>query len=109
MESLIHKQVKETLKKLEKHLSFLSKTYRECYLKKGRGAIVLYPFHVENITLLSCIDYHNKEESLDFFDNKKSRKELADLINNYDPENQGILIVITETESNATFFVTVNF
>jgi len=96
-----------TLKILDKHLTFLSRIYRECYLQKGRGAIVLYPFHVENIPLLSCIDYNNKDQSLDLFDNRKSRKDLSKLIDNYDPKNQGILILITK--SNATWFLTIKF
>ena len=66
---------------------------------------MLYPFYVENIPLLSCIDYNNKEESLDLFDNRKSRKDLLTLIDSYDPKQQGILILITK--SNATWFVTI--
>ena len=94
-----------TLKLLDKHLYFLSKLYKECYLQKGRGALILYPFHVENIPQSSCIDYNTRDQSLDLFDNKKSRKDLAKLIDNYDPKIQGILILITK--SNATWFVTV--
>ena len=94
-----------TLKKLDKHLTFLSRIYRECYLQKGIGAIVFYPFHVDNILQLSCINYNTKDQSLDLFDNRKSRKDLEKLIDNYDPKNQGILILITK--SNATWFVTV--
>jgi len=52
MESSIQER-ENTLKILDKHLKYLSKIFRECYLQKGRGAIVLYPFHVENIPLLS--------------------------------------------------------
>ena len=94
-----------TLKLVDKHLDFLSGIYKECYLKKGRGALILYPFHVENISQLSCIDYNTRDQSLDLFDNKKSRKDLAKLIDNYDPKIQGILLLITK--SNATWFVTV--
>lgn len=94
-----------TLKIIDKHLNFLSRIYRECYLQKGRGAIILYPFHAEDVPQLSCVDYNTKDESLDLFDNRKSREDIAELIENYDPENQGILILITKT--NATWFVTV--
>ncbi len=104
MESSIQER-DNTLKILDKHLNFLSRIYRECYLQKGKGAIVLYPFHVENVPQLSCVDYNTKDESLDFFDNRKSRKDIAALIEDYDPKNQGILILITNT--NATWFVTV--
>jgi hypothetical protein len=99
-------QEKETtLKFLDKHLDFLSRIYKECYLQKGRGALIFYPFHVEDIRRLSCVDYTTRDQSLDLFDNKKSRKDLAKLIDNYDPKIQGILILITKTK--ATWFVTV--
>jgi hypothetical protein len=104
MESSIQER-ENTLKIIDKHLNFLSRIYRECYLQKGRGAIVLYPSRVENVSQLSCVDYNTKDESLDLFDNRKSRKDIAELIENYDPKNQGILILITKT--NATWFVTV--
>ncbi|NOR26439.1 MAG: hypothetical protein GQ542_19035 [Desulforhopalus sp.] len=94
-----------TLKKLDEHLNFISRIFRECYLQKGKGTIVLYPFHVDNILQLSCIDYNTKEQSLDLFDNRNSCKDLEKLIDNYEPINQGILILITK--SNATWFVTI--
>ena len=75
MESSIQER-ENTLRQLDKHLDFLSRIYRECYLQKGRGAIILHPFHVENIPQLSCIDYNNKDQSLDLFDNRKSRNEV---------------------------------
>ena len=59
-------QEKETtLKLIDNHLDLLSKLYKECYLQKGRGALILYPFHVENIPQLSCIDYNTRNQSLD--------------------------------------------
>lgn len=105
MESSIQER-ENTLKKLDKHLSFISKIFRECYFQRRRGAIVLYSFDVDNILQLSCIDYNTKEQSLDLFDSSNSRKDLETLIDNYDPKNQGILILITK--SNTTWFVTVN-
>ena len=101
-------QEKETtLKLINNNLDLLSILYKECYLQKGRGALILHPFLVENIPQLSCIDYNTRDQSLDLFDNKKSRKDLANLIDNYDPKIQGILVLITR--SNATWFVTVRF
>ena len=101
-------QEKETtLKLLDKHLDFLSRVYKECYLQKGRGALILNPFHVEDISQLSCIDYNTRNQSLELFDNKKSRDDLVKLIDNYDPKIQDILVLITR--SNATWFVTVKF
>ena len=107
---IMEKSIQEketTLRLIDKYLDLLSKLYKECYLQKGRGALILYPFHVENIPQLSCIDYNTRNQSLDLFDNKKSRNDLAKLIDNYDPKIQGILVLITR--SNATWFVTVKF
>ena len=79
-------QEKETtLKLMDKHLDLLSRLYKECYLQKGRGALILYPFHVENIPQLSCIDYNNRNQSLDLFDNnlvvaRNLRKSLQNTI-----------------------------
>jgi hypothetical protein len=74
-------QEKETtLKLLDNHLDFLSRIYKECYHQKGRGALILYPFHIENVPQLSCIDYNTRDQSLNLFDNKKSRKDIAKLI-----------------------------
>ncbi len=70
-----------TLDKLNNHLEFISRLYKKCYLQKGRGAIVLYPSHVDNIHQLSCIDYNTEDESLALFENIKSRGDLRKLIN----------------------------
>jgi len=72
---------------------------------KRKRRLILYPYHVENVPQLSCIDYNTRDQSLDLFDNKKSRRDHAKLIDSYDPKIQGILILITI--SNATWFVTV--
>ena len=90
---------------LEKQLPQLSKLYRECYLSKGRGAIVLYPFMLESNHEIGEIAYNTKNKSLDLFDNVSSRAELRKLIANYDPTTEGILILIGE--SGAAWFVTV--
>ena len=90
---------------LEKQLPQLSKLYRECYLSKGQGAIVLYPFMLESNHEIGEIAYNTKNESLDLFDNVSSRAELRKLIANYDPTTEGILILIGE--SGAAWFVTV--
>ena len=103
MESSIQER-DNTLEKLDKNLKYLSRIFRECHLQKGKGAIVLYPFHVDNILQLSCIDYNTKDQSLALFDNRKSREDLEKLIDSYEPRNQGIIVLITK--SNATWFVT---
>jgi hypothetical protein len=60
---------------------------------------------LDNKLAWSSINYRNKKECLEFFDNMKSMKELGRLIDNYDPQTEGILIIITQ--SLATWFVTV--
>ncbi len=90
---------------LEKQLPQLSKLFNECYLSKGRGAIVLHTFMLEKNREIGEIAYNTKNESLDLFDNVSSRAELRKLIANYDPTSEGILILIIE--SGAAWFVTV--
>jgi len=75
MESSIQER-DNTIRKLDKHLNFLSRIFRECYLQKGIGAIVLYPLRADDTLQLSSIDYRTKDQSLDLFDNRKSRKDL---------------------------------
>ncbi len=90
---------------LEEQLPQLSKLYRECYLSKGRGAIVLHTFMLESNQEIGEIDYNTKNESLDLFDNVTSRSKLRKLIANYNTTTEGILILIGE--SGAAWFVTV--
>ena len=90
---------------LEEQLPQLSKLFKECYLSKGRGSIVLYPFMLGKNHEIGEIAYSTKSESLDFFDNASSRAELRKLIANYNPTNEGILLLIVE--SGAAWFVTV--
>lgn len=104
MESIIQER-ENGLRLLDKQLFHISNVFRENYLKKGRGALVVYTFILETNHQLSSIDYNTKDESIDLFDNEKSRKDLKKLIDNYDPKTEGILILITK--SNATWFVTV--
>ena len=90
---------------LEEQLPQLSKLFNECYLSKGRGAIVQYPFMLEKNHEITEFAYNTKNESLDLFDNASSRDELRKLIANYDRTSEGILILIIE--SGAAWFVTV--
>ena len=101
------KERDDTLIKLEKQIPRVSNVFRECYLKKGRGALIVYTSLLNIGHKLSDIDYNTKSESLFLFDNKKSRKELSVLIDNYDPKSEGIMVLITESNANATWFVTV--
>ena len=99
------KEREEALEILGEQLFQLSKVYSESFLKKGRGALVVHTTFLDTNHKFNSIDYHNKKESLDLFDDEKSRQDLKDLIKSYDPKNEGILILITK--SSATWFVTV--
>lgn len=101
------KERDDTLIKLEKQIYHVSNVFRECYLKKGRGALIMYTSLVNSGHKLNDIDYNTKSESLFLFDNSKSRKELSVLIDNYNPNTEGIMVLITESNANATWFVTV--
>ncbi len=90
---------------LESNIAVVSKLYRECYLKHGRGSLLVYCHSTMAGHLPTTNDYRTKEEILDIFDNPKSKKSLANLINVYQPNSEGILVLITST--NATWFATV--
>jgi len=92
------------LRLLEPQLPQLSKLYRDSYLKKGRGALVLHTSMIESNFSIGEIEYNTRKKSLDLFDNVVSRTALRKLIDNYDPTTEGILILITG--STATWFVT---
>jgi hypothetical protein len=104
MESNIQER-ENTLIELEKQIHDISNVFRKSYLQKGRGALVAYTYLLEIDHKLSPIDYNTKVQSIDLFDNKKSRQKLSMLIDNYDPRTEGIMMVISK--SNATWFVTV--
>lgn len=93
---------------LDEHLGKLSKLHKECYLSKGRGALLAYAANVIKNGLPTKHEYRTKEETFDVFDDADSRSQLEDMIDNYGPKKEGILILITSI-SNATYFVTVKF
>ncbi len=105
METAIQEREK-ALTILEKQLHHLSTVFRESYLKKGRGALVVPTFLLESNPQISSTNYNNKNESLALFDSAKSRKDIKKLIDNYDPKAEGILVLITQA-NNATWFITV--
>ncbi len=106
MESSIQER-ENALEKLDREIYKLSKIFRECYLKKGRGALVAHTYLIEEGYQLSLIDFHSKKESMYLFDNEDSRLEIATMVDKYDPISEGILVLITQSNSNATWFVTV--
>jgi len=105
METAIQEREK-ALNILDKQLHHLSTVFRESYLKKGRGALVIPTFLLEGNTQISSTNYNNRNESLALFDDTNSRKELKELIDNYDPKTEGILVLITQAD-NASWFITV--
>ncbi|WAR44510.1 hypothetical protein [Methylomonas rapida] len=50
-------------------------------------------------------DYKTQGELLSMFDDPASVKELKEMLTDYDPKKEGILLLITDY-ANATFFVT---
>lgn len=52
--------------------------------------------------------YRTCEEILEIFDAPASQAKLKSMINNYNQEKEGIMVIITEY-SNATYFITVEF
>ncbi len=90
---------------LTKEIYHLSTVFRESYLENGRGALVVHTFLLEKNHQVSSTDYRTKNQSLFLFDNKNSKEELRELIDNYDPKTEGVLILITQPD-NATWFFT---
>ena len=97
----------EALIHLQKDIHFLSTLYRKCYREIGRGALLLYTYGLAKGWQPSEENYRTGDEALDIFDNPKSKSDLSRLVSRYDPNIEGILILITDTESNATWFITV--
>jgi hypothetical protein len=83
----------------------LSRLYRECFLSKGKGALLVYAEDVIKGRIPAKGDYRSREEMLEIFDKPESHDRLAEMIDNYEPNKEGIMTLIT-SYSNATFFVT---
>ena len=101
------RQKDDVIAKLEEQIYEISNVFRECYFKKGRGALIVYTSLINSGHKLSDIDYNTKSQSIDLFDNKNSRKDLRRLIDSYDPQTEGIMVLISESYSNDTWFITV--
>jgi hypothetical protein len=106
MQEAIHER-EAALERLDEHIFELSALYRESYLKTGRGALVVHTHLLEAGHRPSTIDYHTKKQSLNLFDAKNSKRQIADMIDGYDPKSEGILVLITSATGNATWFITV--
>ena len=92
---------------LQEDIHFLSTLYRKCYRNYGRGALLLYTHALEKGCRPSKVDYRTDNEALDIFDDPDSKSDISQLISRYDPNIEGILILITDTKKNATWFITV--
>ncbi len=96
----------QALSVLGDNLIELSKTYKECFLAKGRGSMVAYVSDIIKSKIPTMIDYYPKKETRDFFDNKESIDKWSEMINGYNPRKEGILLLITSF-SNRSYFITV--
>jgi hypothetical protein len=90
---------------LQLKIKILSTMYKECFLKQGRGGLLLYSGIIIETGMFKVYDYLPKKEIVDFFDDKKSRSTITQMVDSYDPKNEGVLFLAT-SQSNATYFVT---
>lgn len=95
----------DALATLEGQVYELSRLFREGYLSAGRGALIVHTTFLEGGHKPSIIDYNTREESLELFDVTKSTRKLTRMIDGYDPNLEGIMVLIAK--SSATWFVTV--
>jgi hypothetical protein len=95
----------QALSILRANSNALSRLYRECFLSKGKGALLVYAEDVIKGRIPAKGDYRSREEMLEIFDKPESHDRLAEMIDNYEPDKEGIMTLIT-SYSNATFFVT---
>ena len=93
------------LSTLNGNLIALSKTYKECFLAMGKGGLLVYAQDLLNGEIPGKHHYRAKQELLDLFDQPASHNQLGDMIDNYDPKKEGIMVLIT-SHANATYFVT---
>ncbi len=94
------------LSHLQMDITHVSNLFKKCYIKNGRGSLLLYTHSIEKGHRPSQADYRTKHEVLELFDDSNSKSRLSELIERYKPNVEGILILITNT--NATWFITVN-
>ncbi len=96
----------QALSILNSRLTDISNLLKESHHSKGRGALLVYARDIIEGRFPGEFDYMTKEEILDIFDEPTSKAELAEMIDNYEQNSEGIMTLIT-SHSNATFFVTI--
>ena len=101
-----NEEKERALSRLQVDITHLSNLFKECYLKNGKGSLLLYTYSIEEGHRPSQADYRSKHEVLGLFDDPNSKSRLSELIKRYKPNSEGILVLITNT--NATWFITVN-
>ena len=100
------KQRDQAILILDSHLAKLSKLYKESYLSKGKGALLVYATDVINSGAPNKVAYRTKEEMMEVFDTPTSSAKLAKMIDDYDSKTEGIMALVT-SYSNSTYFITV--
>ena len=93
------------LSTLNGNLIALSKTYKECFLEMGKGGLLVYAQDMLKGKIPEKHHYRTKQELLELFDQPASHNQLGNMIDNYDPKKEGIMVLIT-SHANATYFVT---
>jgi hypothetical protein len=95
----------QALSILKANSKALSQLYRECFLSKGKGALLVYAEDILEGRMPAKGDYRSRQEMLEIFDKPESHDRLPEVIDNYEPNKDGIMTLIT-SYSNATFFGT---
>ena len=85
----------QALSILKANSQALSRLYRECILSKGKGALLIYAEDIIEGRIPAKGDYRSREEMLEIFDKPKSHDRLAEMIDNYEPNKEGIMTLIT--------------
>ena len=67
---------------------------------------MVYASSISEKHMPSKHDYRRKDDILEIFDSPQSRNQLLAMIEKYDANSEGVLVLIT-SYSNATFFITV--
>ena len=96
----------KALSVIDPFLLDISLVYRECYLSEGKGALLVYADSVINGNIPTESDYTTKNDVLEIIDGSDSKASLTALLSQYEPNTEGILVLIPSMNT-APFFVTV--
>jgi len=90
---------------LDPQIHELSTLYRECHLKLGRGALIVYGELLESGYRPSILDYNSCRQCLDQLGELKNKRKLAEMIRENDPESEGVMVLVNLT---VIWLITVN-